>query len=61
MCVCVWGGGAGGCLHKYISTATWPPQTKITSSALDCICSKPFLSLLVGYCQYSGNDIRSIL
>ena len=27
--VCVW-----GCLDKYISVATWPPQTKIPGSAL---------------------------
>ena len=26
--VCVW-----GCLDKYISVATWPPQTKIPGSA----------------------------
>ena len=26
--MCVW-----GCLDKYISIATWPPQTKIPSSA----------------------------
>ena len=26
--VCVW-----GCLDKYISVATWPPQTKISGSA----------------------------
>ena len=28
--VCVW-----GCLDKYISVATWPPQTKIPGSAPD--------------------------
>ena len=30
MCIymCVW-----GCLDKYISVATWPPQTKIPGSA----------------------------
>ena len=26
--MCVW-----GCLDKYISVATWPPQTKIPGSA----------------------------
>ena len=26
----------GGCLDKYISFATWPPQTKIPGSALGC-------------------------
>ena len=32
MCVCVW--GAGGCLDKYINTATPPPpKTKIFGSA----------------------------
>ena len=29
--VCVW-----GCLDKYISVATWPPQIKIPASAPDC-------------------------
>ena len=28
--VCVW-----GCLDKYISVVTWPPQTKIPGSAPD--------------------------
>ena len=33
--VCVW-----GCLDKYISVATWPPQTKIPGSAPDYVLDR---------------------
>ena len=36
--MCVW-----GCLDKYISVATWPPQTKIPGSApVYCLVSQVF-------------------
>ena len=34
--VCVW-----GCLDKYISVATWSPQTKIPGSAPVCMKLSP--------------------
>ena len=42
--VCVW-----GCFDKYISVATWPPQTKISSSAPESsgssICTERWLEV----------------
>ena len=30
--MCIYVCGEGGCLNKYISAITWPPQTKIFGS-----------------------------